>query len=216
MSRACKTVTRTRTKQFLWVGSTKSWLVLKKYKMILIRRARDSDSTNMTRAHHWLWEQWPNKNTVVSLKFKRLAIQNFELVTPLHEFIKPWVSGVSINMKLISAVWCRCFSFAALVILHDLNHKNAWINHYHYYDRTLTKVGLCIMQTNDSKSLKFSWLEKKFLWLDMNFGFWLNAISDSTNMTRPHYWQEMRCLSILLHCHHHVILLQLQLSQQNS
>ena len=127
--------------------------------------------------------QWPNKNTVVSLNSKELAIQNFELVTPLHEFIKPWVSGVSINMKLISAVWCRCFSFATLVILHDLNHKNAWINHYHYYDRTLTKVGLCIMQTNDSKSL-VSFRDSKKNFYDLT---WTSAF-DSTRLVTQQIW----------------------------
>ena len=38
---------------------------------------------------------------------------------------------IFINMKLISALWCCCFSFAAFVLLCDLSHNKAWIYHYH-------------------------------------------------------------------------------------
>jgi len=53
-----------------------------------------------------------------------------------HQFAKLWVSAVVfffvfIDMKLISAVWYCCFSFAAFVLLRDLSQKNALINHYH-------------------------------------------------------------------------------------
>jgi len=41
-----------------------------------------------------------------------------------------WCFYVLMNMKLICDLWCYyCFPLAALVLFHDLGHKNAWINH---------------------------------------------------------------------------------------
>jgi len=40
-----------------------------------------------------------------------------------------WCFYILINMNLICDLWCYCFPPAAFVLLRDLSHTNAWLNH---------------------------------------------------------------------------------------